>query len=279
VEGGTSIDANQEGRYTRVIVYYSALAEDPGESPDKYANAYLLIDEDLEAPYNLAEPKAKIFYANWIFRFAEASALASRWLLRYSQGAELYKFRVELKDSDLGVGQYLRLKTQLKLKADGSSVANQLCQVLKKQFRLASQSEFTAINSHFDQKYLLIAPALPQLNSGINQNETNITMAPSGGMSFDQFNSTGGIVRIENELIQYSTITLNNDATFTLAGCQRGFLDTGSANHPANTPVLPWYSATSDSAKQTGWGWIGDAANLVDSNNDGIGDLEGFYIY
>jgi len=280
VEDSLTVDDNTEQRYTRAEIYYGPTQADAGDDPKNYSYAYLLVDEDLENIFSFGEVKAKVFCADWIYEEVEASLLASRWMTRYSKGATLYKFRVEIKEMDLATGQFVRIASRKKVNPDGSPLAAQVCQILKKQIRGVGQIELTAINAHYDELFGYVVPARPKLNDAVNNTATSIKLKKSAddGLGYDDLNPASGQLRIENEFVNFTGVTLNADGTFTLTDCTRGCFGSTAASHGANTEVLVLYTAASENLRKYGC-WIGDEKNLIDTNGDGVGDKEGFCLY
>ncbi len=264
---------------SRVIVYYKPLSSDAGKNPEKYQSAFVMIEEDIENENWLGEPKPKIFYANWIYRSTEASTLAGRYLLNYKQGARKLAFQVELKELDLKVGDLFWVQHKLLIAPDGKTKEKLLCQVLKKQFRSPGRIEINALESKLTAKYGYIAPQNPTLYEDISETDTTIELQLSGASFQNDDFAESGVVKIDNEYIIYSGKNYSSSSlVLTLTGCTRGALDSTAKAHSAGTEVFFLYGSASEKAKES-YCWIGDSDNLLDSDKDGEGDEEGYYIF
>jgi len=279
IEDSLSVVSDPNLQSSRVIIYYAPTEPDPGNSPEKYSSAYILVDEDIENENWLNDYKEKTFYANWIYRETEASALASRFLMRYREGAKQIVLQTELKDWEIQVGDWLWIKSKGILDETGD-IKRIFCQVLKKQIKSAGKIEFNALEAKLtEQIYSYIAPENPTLQTGIDEDDTTILLQLST-MTFqnNDFQDEGQI-RIEDEKINYGAKNYDPETKIlTLSNCTRGVLGTTPVSHSAGVDVLLLFAGSEDDSRLN-YSWLCDADNKLDSDGDGIGDEEGYYIY
>ncbi len=161
IDGSTKVISNHDQRLTRCTVYYDPDLQknDPGEKPEDYQCVWLVVDPDMESENFYGEEKNKTIFAPWIYRSPEASALASRLLIRYRTGAPLFKFDLELKDAGIKVGDFIRITSKDFPDVTGAQREGILFQVLKKVPRGQGRFEYTAIDTNLSRRYPVISPA------------------------------------------------------------------------------------------------------------------------
>jgi len=278
LEQSVSVLDDRELQSSRVIVYYKPLEADPEAKPKSYQSALVEVEEDIENENWLGEEKPKIFFANWIYQSPEAAALASRYLLRYKQGARQLKLNLELKDLDLEVGKLFWVKTGKILNERGEK-SRLLFQALKKQFRSAGRIEILAIETRLDLIYAYIGPKNPTLNETISSSATTVKLTLTGNTYQNDDFADSGQIRIEDEKISYASKSYNSQTgVLTLSGCARGILGTSPVGHNAGVDALILYNGASQLAKDK-YAWSSDENNLLDADGNGEGDQEGYYIY
>jgi hypothetical protein len=158
IDAAGAWDLGSELRVSRVVVYYDPLQPEAGNNPDAYAGVLVLVDAEAESADSYGEVRAKEIFASYIFREHEALLLASRYLIRYRNGAATFKFALELKDDRLAVGDFVRIDSSDVIAADGAPQSRALYEVLKKQRVSDNKIEFTAIDTRLDRRYPVIAP-------------------------------------------------------------------------------------------------------------------------
>ncbi len=285
VEGSFDYEQTPDLQASRVIVYYNPSKEDPGNSPENYNSAYMLVEEDVENEYWLGEVKAKVFYANWIYREAEASNLASKYLLNYKYPVRKASFQLELKDLDLEVGSLFRLNTGKIIMPDGITNDRILAMVLKKKFRSEGRIEISALEQRLSGNYGYIAPESPWLAYDIWETDTTIFLQLSDYTFQPEHFKDGGYIRLVNVLGEYEVITWESsnyteaDQILVLNNCTRGAQGTTPRQFSAGNTAILLYAGASDSALSPNWAWSGDDNNLLDSDGDGIGETEGYQIF
>jgi len=278
VERTVSVLDDRELQSSRVIVYYKPLEVDPEPKPGSYQSALVEVEEDIENENWLGEGKPKVFFANWIYQATEATALASRYLMRYKQGARQLKFHLELKDLDLEVGDLFWVKTGKILNERGEE-SRLLFQALRKQFRSGGRIEIQALETKLDLRYAYIGPENPVLNEGVSSLATTIKLTLTANTYQNDDFANSGQIQIEDEKISYASKSYNSQTgILTLSGCVRGILGTTPLPHNAGVDARLLYCGASQIARDK-YAWNSDGQNLLDDDGDGRNELEGYYIY
>jgi|GEM_PF-1375173 len=285
LEGSLSVVNDPNLQASRVVIYYAPNSPDPGNTPDKYSSAYILVDEDIENENWLNDYKEKTFYGSWIYRETEAGALASRFLMRYREGVSQIQLQSELKDWELQVGDWLWVKSKGILDETGE-IKRVFCQVLKKQLRSPGKLELSALEIKFEGGagggpggYAYIGPENPTLKTGIDDDDTTIELQLSAASYQEEDFRDTGQIRIEDEKINYDSKSYNPETkVLTLSDCERGALSTTPASHSEGVDVLLLFAGSEDGSRLN-YSWLSDADNKLDSDGDGVGDTDGYYIY
>jgi hypothetical protein len=147
VRQSLELDRNEEARKTRVTVYYDPLTADSGTDPEQYRAALLHLDQEVEGENYYGEKRNYEIFAPWIYRSAEALNAAAHFLMRFRYGAPMVSFGLELKDSDLQVGDFVSLDTDMILAPDGATRPNALFEVVKKKPTGANRFEYQALEA------------------------------------------------------------------------------------------------------------------------------------
>jgi hypothetical protein len=160
IDGSIWLVTNHDQRLTRCTVYYDPDLEenDPGTNPEDYESVWLLIDAEMESENFYGEERNRIVFAPWIYRSSEASALASRLLIRYRTGAPLFRFQVELKDAHMMVGDFIKITSKDLLQSDGQPRQGILFQILKKEQKGEGRFEYITIDTNLSRRYPVISP-------------------------------------------------------------------------------------------------------------------------
>ncbi len=107
----TSYQGNKESRITEAFVHYDPFPDesDPRKGED-FRKHQIFINQAVET---LSGIKAKELFSKWIFRQPEAAATAGRLVGRFSRGARIATFRLDIKDtSDTFVGDVIILDSE-----------------------------------------------------------------------------------------------------------------------------------------------------------------------
>lgn len=115
-----SISNNAESRITRIFVFFDPLVARPEENGGLFVSVQIAVDLGVEA---LSGEKSRRIFGDWIFRDAEAVALAGRVLGRFKRAARIIKAKLDLADEpDFDVGDVLSINTPDVLKAGAAGI-------------------------------------------------------------------------------------------------------------------------------------------------------------
>lgn len=145
---------------TEVWVYYGRKNHaDNEEEPKNYSHLY--VTPDAEATAGHGKPKVKKIFAPDIPASGTSTVnkLSSRLLSQYSQGENIYTFRVDVKDSGLKTGQLADITTDLIQGVDGVPATNSFLVVERDQVSpTVFQYKAQATGFLTGAPYRLIAP-------------------------------------------------------------------------------------------------------------------------
>lgn len=139
--GGT--DLNEESRLSRLLLFWDKTTLGKVDDVNAYARLDISIDADAESGNEYNEVKEKKFYCRWIQSggiqeevLAEyISSSMARQLFRQRDARPLIQVDVELKDSGLKTGEFVRVDTDELLNFDGSPIGGQGFQIVKRDFK------------------------------------------------------------------------------------------------------------------------------------------------
>lgn len=159
IDGTTSFDPGHEHFISRVAIHYDPSEPEPGDDPEKYSGLLAVVDREVESEEYFGETSTREIYADWIYREHEAVILASRLLIRYRSGEACLKFALELKDSELQVGDFVRVTSGSLVRPDGTSRQKAVFEIFRKQMLTDSRIEYLAMDTSLDKRYPVISPA------------------------------------------------------------------------------------------------------------------------
>lgn len=120
IKGSATYKGNATSRMTRVDVYYNPVTGETSPSnPDDFLNVQVTVNLAIQA---LSGEKVKQIFSKWIFRSNEALEVAGRMLSRFSRGAEIGSWMLDLKDSSSNdVGDIIGVDSNDVLQKSGSA--------------------------------------------------------------------------------------------------------------------------------------------------------------
>ncbi len=158
VDGSTSLEPRQKLQTTRISVYYAPQSPAAGKSPEDYNGLLKMIDAEAESENYFGRAKPKEIFSGFIYREHEAMLLASRYLARYGKGASVFKFSTELKDAELGVGDFVAMTSRDIVDFSGQARTDALFEVVRKEDRDDNLVEYKAVDTGFSRLYPVISP-------------------------------------------------------------------------------------------------------------------------
>ena len=247
------IDRNDEGRFTRVAVYYGANDAWPGKSPEKFNGLILDVGANEESENYFGEKKEKVIYSNFLYRDNDALWVALHMFSKYRDENPIVTFNFEILDDRRKVGDLIKLQVPEIVNDDGSYKIRTYKFVFKKAIgsgRLKYQAHDTGFT---DRRYSLIGPSQGTLNAAMDAVQTTLDVDLNNTtLTFSDF-ATGGTHELkilsapttQNELITYTGTTNLGGGIIRFTGVTRdadGALGGGVA-HAIGDRVLMCYSA------------------------------------
>lgn len=154
-----AIDNNAESRITRIFVFFDPLVARPEENGGLFQSVQIAVDLGVEA---LSGEKSRRIFGDWIFRNAEAVAVAGRILGRFKRAARIIKTRLDLVDEpDFDVGDVVSVNTPDVLKSGAAGIVERFgskWQVIQKT-HLTTDGQLRLEALEFSgRKYAIISP-------------------------------------------------------------------------------------------------------------------------
>ncbi|MBI5343972.1 MAG: hypothetical protein HZB83_01305, partial [Deltaproteobacteria bacterium] len=148
VHDSARVDLNHASRLTRVLVYWDKTAVGKLDDPASYNRLDLALDTDAEGVNEYNDQQEKKFFCRWLrtgylqeeplAQFMKDFSLRQVW--RQRDAMPIVSLDVELKDSEVKTGEYLKLTTDELLNADGAFLSRALFQAVKRDFKGAKIS-------------------------------------------------------------------------------------------------------------------------------------------
>jgi hypothetical protein len=161
-DGSTFLGPRRKLQTTRISVYYAPQTPAAGKNPEDYNGLLKMVDAEAESENYYAQVKPKEIFAGFIFREHEAMLLASRYLARYGRGPCVFRFATELKDSELGVGDFVAMSSRDIVDFSGQARQDALFEVVRKEERDDNLVVYKAVDTGFTRRYPVISP--PELD-------------------------------------------------------------------------------------------------------------------
>lgn len=142
-----NVDLNQDSRLSRCAIYYNySVTGDPDE-PASYERIAAAIDIDAESSNEYGEISDKRFYCPWLHSSDGVSSaydryaanLVKRKLMRYRNPLKQINIAVEVKDSSIHTGDFVRITTDELLLTNGESLSSASYEVVRRDQRNESQ--------------------------------------------------------------------------------------------------------------------------------------------
>lgn len=282
------VSRNEDERYTRTEVYYSAGKIDPSENEEDYDELAVYVGAVEESIVFYGEAKPLTLFSRFIYRDADGEWLADHVWSKYKEGATLAFFDSELyKDKELQLGDLIKLRIRNIVDEDGNYLVRIYRIISKKQYG-DNLIEYQVQDTGFaDVRYSRIGPkngvldlgmTAVQLTMDIDLNATTLEFANwrSGSLHSAKVVTSGA-----SEMINYTGVTDLGGGKIRLTGLTRDAdgLAGGGQIHNAGDYVIMLYSAASNGIREE-YGFYGSSPdNLLDSDGDFVGDVDGYYIW
>lgn len=159
VDGSVVFNEKMDNRLSRIGEYYKPNVNYPMKEFENYNRFLQEVDAVVESSNWYNDIKNKEYFGQTIYRKPEALALASRTLSRFRIGAPNVKFKLELKDRGLVLGETFRLTTSEIVNTDGTPREKILFEVLQKKYINSNTIEILAEDMNLSRRYPVISPA------------------------------------------------------------------------------------------------------------------------
>ena len=252
------IDRNENGRFTRVAVYFNSNEPWPGKSPENFDGLTLDVGANEESENYYGEKKEKVIYSNFLYREADALWVALHLFSQYRDENPVVKFNLEVLDDRLKVGDLINLKIPERV----DEVGDYNIKTYKLTYKKAIGSGRLNYNAHDSgftgRRYSLIGPSNGVLNVAMDAVQVTMDVDLNGTTFTYSDYRTGGLHALKilspatnNELITYTTTTDLGGGIIRFSGITRdadGALGGGVA-HVVGDRALMMYSAAVDAVR------------------------------
>jgi len=165
IQGSTQVDLNKKSRISRVSIYWDRIAEGEDDNIDDYNRLDMGVDAEAESVNEYNEIAPKVIYCRWLrFGYDTEEAMKSfvktqalRLVGQSRDPMPIISFWVELKDSDIKTGSFVKLTTDELQDKDGNDLTSAVFQVIRRQQK-KNHIELDLLRIT-PKKYLIIAPA------------------------------------------------------------------------------------------------------------------------
>ena len=167
-----AVDASDEDRITRVVVAYDLAADAPGDAIGDYDSVQVHIAADEETRGFYGEERTREILSKWLRPGDDQTGieLGARSLGRYSRGARRLTGRVEAKDDDIVVGQFVRVQTDLIQDAHGNAERREM-QVYRKKYIPDGKIELGLIDLNLPGKVGFWSGSIPDYDSASEEEQ------------------------------------------------------------------------------------------------------------
>lgn len=145
LNSGHSVTRDQSKAVSQVWVYFNKIDHSKGDDSENYAALYVYQDASIEGATGLGQPMIEKIHASQIpsSGLATASKIASRISAQKKAGTLECKFRLDVRDASLAVGDGVEITTDLLQGEDGDPVPTNF--MVTERDRKPSWVEYTAI--------------------------------------------------------------------------------------------------------------------------------------
>lgn len=282
------IDRNEDGRFTRISIYYNASKAWPGKDPENYDGLALDVGANEENSNYYDEVKEKVVYSNFLYRESDALWLAIHMLSKYRYENPIIDYLMEIYNEAIKTGDLVYLQIPEIVLPNGD-YDTRLYRITWKKAIGAGSIEYKAHDTGFGtNRYSLIGPPNPVLDQPMTNVQVTMDVDLSGtGLTINDFrqDATHALTILDlttsTEVITYTGITDLGGGVLRFTGLTRdadGALGGGVA-HAAGEVVLLMYSAMV-TAFIDRYGFQGDYPNnLLDDDADFVDTVPGYKIW
>lgn len=148
-------DLNEASRYTRILLYWYKSPLGDIDDPREYARLDMAIEADAESVNGYNDIIEKKFFCRWLApRLAQEEVLSryirnflARRIFRTRDASPILHCAVEIKDSSLHTGDWLRVTTNEFLEKDGIDFTNIAFQIIKRE-KLVGKIKLSLLKLH-----------------------------------------------------------------------------------------------------------------------------------
>ncbi|MFA5354363.1 MAG: hypothetical protein WC291_09040 [Thermodesulfovibrionales bacterium] len=191
IEG--SADLNEKSRISRVILYWDKTALGKVDDPKEYNRIDIAVDADAESSSEYGDSPETKFFCRWLRSGYVSDELMegfvkdfiTRQVWRQRDASPIIPLDVELKDSEIKTGDFLRISTDELLNPDGTPLNNVIFQVIKREPK-GSRVSLKTIRLH-PRRLCFIAPdGAPDYDAATDADKEYGYMTEDTGLMADE---------------------------------------------------------------------------------------------
>ncbi len=164
IAGSDNVDLNKESRKSRISIYWDKTAIGKVDEVASYSKLDIAVDAEGEGANMYNSSEEKTIYCRWLrsdymdedFVTQYIANLTKRMLRLLKNPMPIYSFSVELKDSDVKTGNFIRVSTDKILDVDGNPLSRHVFQVIKREAK-GNKIELKALE-YTKRKLFFIGP-------------------------------------------------------------------------------------------------------------------------
>lgn len=143
INNSASVDLNEKSRITRVLLYWDKSTLGKIDEIKEYNRLDIAVDADAEHANEYNEVIEKKFFCRWLRSgYIQEETMAGfiklfvmRQVRRYRDAMPIITLDIELKDSDIKTGDFVKISTDEMLAIDGKPLDKAIFQVSKRDFK------------------------------------------------------------------------------------------------------------------------------------------------
>lgn len=159
LDGSIEVFESEEDRLTRVTVWYDPVA-DSSTSPDDFNRGVIMADADMESANGFGDRREKVVFDHWTwstYPVGYIAQMARRYLTRVRFGTRKIRFRSDLIQSEVAVGDLVTFTTAGIVDASANQEAR-ACIITAKKEVSEGVMEFVASDLGYGGRFFRICP-------------------------------------------------------------------------------------------------------------------------
>jgi len=168
--GLPKVTRDEKRRVTSVWIYWGKIDNSAGDKPANYRYLHISADSNKSSADQYDGHQIRKIFASWLPDQALVSQLGGRMVARYANTPHVIDFKLDMRDSDLMIGDICWINTRQLQNFDGSNKVEQV-QIISRNDD-SDPLVYKGLTSTFSGKYGFIAPNT--IGSRLTETEENV---------------------------------------------------------------------------------------------------------